>query len=390
MKTVLVIFGGRSPEHDVSVVSALAAVVRPLELLGEYRVEAVYISKDGAWYWDDRLKDIALYREGQIDAFIQKASSPWLEFNGGLRLVKQQSLGRLVRRSIDVVFPVMHGSYGEDGSLMGLLEMAGVPYVGCDVPSSAIAMDKVLAKQVADSAGISTGAWLWFTAQAFRDDAAATLDRIKTLSYPLFVKPAHAGSSIGITKVDSESELQNAIEVAAHYDDKIIVEQAVNNLIEVTLPIMGNAELVPALLEQPMTHDDKFFDFETKYMNGGKKKGGKIGVKGAKIGAQGYSTLPAALPKDLYAKAEKLGLDVYRALGCTGTARVDMLIDGKTEEVYFNEINPMPGSLYAHNWREAGISGTELVTRLIAFAEERHTDKQRIQTSFATNFLKQF
>ena len=386
MKTVLVIFGGRSPEHDVSIVSALASVVRPLELLGDYAVEAVYITKDGSWVWDERLKDIATFRSGAIDAIVESSPPPWLELHSGLQLVQKRSLTKTIRRNIDIAFPVMHGSYGEDGSLMGLLEMAGVPYVGCGVAASAIAMDKVLAKQVADSAGIATGSWAWFSADSFRQDPEHALSLTKSLSYPLFVKPAHAGSSIGITKVLHKKDLMNAVEVAAHYDEKIIIEQAVPHLVEVTLPIMGNNHPVPALLEQPLTAPDDFFDFDTKYMHGGKKKG----TASDKRGAHGYSSLPAKLPSKLYQEAEKTGLDVYRALGCTGTARVDLLIDIKTKSVYFNEINPMPGSLYAHNWRQAGISGTDLVSRLIQLAEERHRDKQRIQTSFNTNYLKQF
>jgi len=388
MKTVLVIFGGRSPEHDVSIVSAVASVIKPLELLGDYKVVPVYISKDGAWYCDERLKDISTYRSGQIDQLISKSTSPWLEFDGGLQLVKQQSLGRVRKQRIDIVFPVMHGSHGEDGSLVGLLEMAGVPYVGCDVPSSALAMDKVLAKQVAAASGIATGAWVWLTKRELQADPKNAKAKIAPLSYPLFVKPAHAGSSIGITKVASESELDNALEVAAHYDTKIIVEEAVPNLIEVTLPIMGNDEPTPAFLEQPLTSSDTFFDFETKYMNGGKKK--MPGKKGGKLGAHGYSNLPAKLPGNLYQQAESLGLDVYKALGCSGTARVDMLIDSKAEKVYFNEVNPMPGSLYAHNWRATGVSGTELVKRLIRLAEERHAEAEKVQTSFSTNYLKQF
>ena len=359
-----------------------------MELTGQFKVETVYIAKDGAWYWDDRLKDISIYRTGAIQKIMQTSLPPSIELNGGLRLVKQQSLGRTIKRSIDIVFPVMHGSYGEDGSLMGLLEMAGVPYVGCDVPSSAIAMDKVLAKQVASSAEVPTGNWVWFHSDKLKTDLQAVHALIDPLEYPLFVKPAHAGSSIGITKVTQQSELVNALEVAAHYDNKIIVEQAVPNLIEVTLPIMGNENPVPALLEQPMTQNDEFFDFETKYMNGGKKKGGAKAA--GKHGAQGYSILPAKLPKDLYTKAEKLGLDVYRALGCSGIARIDMLIDSKSGIVYFNEVNPMPGSLYAHNWRESGVSSTELVKKLIGYAEARHAVRQQIQTSFATNYLKQF
>jgi D-alanine-D-alanine ligase len=388
MKTVLVIFGGRSPEHDVSIVSAIASVIKPLELGNQYKVEPVYISKNGAWYWDDKLKDISIYRSGDIDRLMNKSTSPCLELDGGLQLVKQQSLGRVRKTHIDIVFPVMHGSHGEDGSLMGLLEMAGVPYVGCDVPSSALAMDKVLAKQVASANGLPTGKWVWLTKNEFQSDPNGAKEKIKPLAYPLFVKPAHAGSSIGITKVEAESELNNALEVAAHYDSKIIVEEAVPNLIEVTLPIMGNATLTPALLEQPLINADSFFDFETKYMNGGKKKG--QGKKSGKQGAHGYSNLPAKLPGDLYNKAESLGLDVYRALGCSGIARVDMLIDSKTETVYFNEVNPMPGSLYAHNWRAAGVSGTELVKKLIDLALERHIETEKIQTSFSTNYLKQF
>ena len=387
MKTVLVIFGGRSPEHDVSIISALGSVIKPLEISGAYNIEAVYISKDGKWCWDNKLKSIKTFQNGEIDALLANSAVPKVEFDGGLHLVKDLTIGRKAKRKIDIVFPVMHGSYGEDGSLMGLLEMANVPYVGCDVPSSAVAMDKVLAKQVAMANGLSTGKWVWLQRNVI-DDRAEVLDRIKSLEYPLFVKPAHAGSSIGITKVDELSGLFNALEVAAHYDEKIIVEQAVGNLIEVTLPIMGNDTPEPALLESPLVDASDFFDFETKYMNGGKKKGGAK-VPG-KQGAHGYSQLPADIPEALYKKAEKLGLDVYRALGCSGIARVDMLIDSKTKEVYFNEVNPMPGSLYAHNWREAGVSGVELVTRLLRLAEEKYNQKQQIQTSFATNYLKQF
>ena len=387
MKTVLVIFGGRSPEHDVSVISALSSVIKPLELTGEYRVEAVYIDKLGEWHWGDEFKNISIYRSGKIDDYTKKSNHLHIQFSGGLVLSKQGSLGRSVKQKIDVVFPVMHGSYGEDGALMGMLEMAGVPYVGCDVPSSALAMDKVLAKQVAEASGIVTAKWISVNKADFVANPDSIYEHAANLTYPLFVKPSHAGSSIGITKVMSRDELINAVEVAAHYDSKILIEEAVPNLIEVTLPIMGNNDLTLALLERPITQDsDSFFDFEAKYMSGGK---GKKGGKSAK-GAHGYSELPAVLPDGLYKKAEEVGVSVYRALGCKGTARIDMLIDSETSEVYFNEVNPMPGSLYAHNWRQAGISSTELVKKLIVLAEELHSQKQAIQTSFSTSYLKQF
>jgi len=388
MKTVAVIFGGRSAEHDVSIITALTSVIKPLELTGQYRVEAVYVAKDGSWYWDDKLKDVSLYQTGGIEDFCQKAPKVHLLFDDGLTLVKSsQFAGRKMYRPIDVVFPAMHGTYGEDGSLMGLLEMAGVPYVGCGVSAAAVAMDKVLSKQVTSAQNIPSTPWIWFSAAELDRHPKTILAEIAKLNYPLFVKPARLGSSIGITRVTDPSQLMNALEVATHFDDKVIVEQAVDNLVEVTVPIMGNDQPVAAFVEQPLTKPDDFFDFEAKYLHGGKKGGG---VKTGSQGSQGYSNIPADLPKSLYEQAESLALQVYRELGCSGIARVDLLIDTKAGAVYFNEVNPMPGSLYAHNWRQKGVSGHQLVTELIRLALERHAARQRLQTTFQTNFLKQF
>jgi len=386
MKTIAVIFGGRTAEHDVSIVTAIASIIKPLELTGEYRVEAVYITKDGSWYWDDKLKDISLYQGGGLEEFLRKAPKVHLLFDDGLTLVKSsQFAGRKMYRKIDIVFPSMHGTYGEDGALMGLLDMAGVPYVGCGVSASAVAMDKVLTKQATLSEGIPSTPWMWFEASELARDPASVLGRIAGLKYPLFVKPALLGSSIGITRVADKSQLMNALEVATHFDDKVIVEQAVPNLIEVTVPIIGNDQPRAAFLEQPLTTPGDFFDFNTKYMSeGGKKMGG------AKQGSQGYSKIPADLPKTLYDEAEALALKVYRVVGCTGIARIDLLIDGKAQKVYLNEINPLPGSLYAHNWRQKGLSNHELVIELIRLGLERHAARGRLQTSFNTSFLKQF
>lgn len=388
MKTVAVIFGGRSTEHDVSIITALSSIIRPLELSKEYKVEPVYIARSGAWYWDTRLKDISLFTSGDIEEFLRRSQPVSVQFDGGMTLVKSSGIaGRKQLKKIDVAFPAMHGTYGEDGSLMGLLEMAGVPYVGCNQPASLLAMDKVLAKLMAEAHGIATPKFVYFQKSLLEQDAAKAIRQVHdNLKYPVFVKPAHLGSSIGISRAANEQELRNALEVAGHYDNKVLVEEAVQNLIEVTLPIMGNEQPQAALLERPLTTAEDFFDFDTKYMQGGKKGGKKGGAKGA----QGYSQLPAELPKDLYQKAEKTGLEVYKALGCTGTARVDMLIDSKSGQVYFNEVNPLPGSLYAHNWRQAGVSSIELVRRLIDLAEERHSRDNARTTAFTSNFLKQF
>jgi D-alanine-D-alanine ligase len=383
--TVAVVFGSRSTEHDISILTAIGAVIKPLELSKQYNVLPVYIAKSGRWYAGPQFKDIKLYQSGKLDDLLAKQSPVSLLFDDGLKLVQSGGLKRKVTK-IDVVFPATHGTHGEDGELMAICEMANVPYVGCEMPASVIAMDKVLAKLVAQAHGLPTPKFQHFTKAEYEADPAAWHKKIdETLRYPLFVKPAHLGSSIGIAKVIKKQDLANAIEVALHYDTRSLVEEAVSNLTEVTLPIMGNDELTAALLEEPAIKSD-FFDFDTKYMQGGKKSKGQPG----KQGAQGYSRIPAELPKGLYEAAEATGLAVYRALGCQGLARVDMLVDTKARIVYFNEVNPLPGSLYAHNWARAGVSNVALVMRLVELAQERSAAKQKLATSFTTNYLQQF
>jgi len=393
MKTIAVIFGSRSAEHDVSIITAISAIIKPLELSGRYKVEPIYISKDGRWFWDDKLKEISLFQSGEIDEFLSKAPQVHLSFENGLTLVKSsQFAGRKQYKKIDVVFPATHGTYGEDGALMGLLDMANVPYVGCGLKASAVAMDKVLSLQVTTSNDIDSPETIYFNRAdyiAYPEKINQTID--KNLKLPFFVKPSSLGSSIGITKVDTKKELANAIEVAMHYDDTVLVQDAVRNLIEVTVPIMGNdySDLVTALVEQPLISDDGTFDFDTKYMNQGKGgKGSKSG--GAKMGAQGYSKLPADISKALYDESLKIAQEVYKVTGCEGIARVDLLIDSKAKKVYFNEINPLPGSLYNHNWRAAGVSPVDLVEKLVGYAEDRWNRQQKLNTTFSTNFLKQF
>lgn len=384
-KTVAVFFGGRSTEHDISIITALSSVIKPLELTKKYSVIPVYISKTGVWFSDNKLKDVKLYRSKAIDEFCARAKPVSVVFDGGMLIKKAGSRGKGVR--IDVAFPALHGLHGEDGSMMGLLRMAGIPFVGADMSASVIAMDKVIAKQIAQANDIPTSKFVFFNKTDFINDSDEVLKNItNNLKYPLFVKPAHLGSSIGISRVTNSSELFNAIEVAAYYDSKIIVEQEVGNLIEVTVPIIGNADNIkPSLPERPLSRDGEFFDFDTKYMNGGKKNGGS-----KQSGSQGYSELPAKLPGGMYDKVLKTAMSVYSATGCEGISRVDLLIDTKSNTVYFNEINPMPGSLYAHNWRANGMSSIELVDELIGLAEARFNRDNKIYTSFSSNFLKQF
>jgi D-alanine-D-alanine ligase len=376
-KTVAVFFGGRSTEHDISIITAISSIIKPLQLTKQYNIIPVYITKQGKWLSDPKLTDIKTYQNDTITDLITKSKPLQVAFDSGFTINKKR---------IDVAFPAMHGPYGEDGSLMGLLRMAGIPFVGSDLDASVIAMDKVLAKQVAQANEIPTSAFYAFSKLQFTDSPSATIKTITSrLKYPLFVKPAHLGSSIGITKVKNNDELNNAIEVAAYYDNKIIVEEAVDNLIEVTVPIIGNDVLTPALVERPLSPEDGVFDFDTKYINGGGKKGGA-----KQTGAQGYSELPAKLPYGLYDAALAVAEATYRAIGAGGIARVDLLIDSKSGIVYFNEINPLPGSLYNHNWRAAGVSSIDLVTKLITYAEQRFVQQQKQETTFDSNFLQQF
>ena len=388
-QTVAVIFGSRSAEHDVSIITAISSIIKPLELTRKYNVLPIYIDKQGRWFSDPKLKDISLYTSGKIDQFLLKAKPIAVQFDGGMTLIQPGLRAQKVK--VDVVFPATHGTYGEDGSLMGLCEMANVPYVGCDVEASAIAMDKVATKMVAKGSGLLTVPDVIFSKPEFEEKPDYWLDRIeKELGYPAFVKPPHLGSSIGVTKVENRDDLKNAIEVALAYDWRVLVELAVPNLREATLPIIGfDEEIIPGYLEEPLFAADEFFDFETKYMSqGGKKMAAKSA--GAKQGSQGYSRLPADFDKKLYDEVEEVALTAYKRVGCSGIARVDILIDSKKGTIYFNEINPLPGSLYAHNWKAKGISNVELVEKLIYFAFKRQEKTSQLITTFSTSFLKQF
>ena len=239
-------------------------------------------------------------------------------------------------------------------------------------------MDKVLTKQVAAAAGLKVVPYVWFNDYQWANNQAALRQDIAKLGYPLFVKPVHLGSSIAISRATNDVELENAIEVALHYDTKVLVEQSIEDLLEVTQPIMGNDELTLALPERPLGQA-AFFDFESKYLSGAKSD----------QSSQGYSELPAKLSPKLAAEVEKLARATYEVVGCSGIARIDLLIDRKTETVYLNEINTLPGSLYAHNWRQAGVSANELVTTLIRLGEERFKQAQTKTVTFNSSILEQ-
>lgn len=375
MKTIAVIFGGRSVEHDVSIITAHIPVIDTLLASGKYDIWPVYIAKDGSWYSSKKMNDLAYFKTPDFEEHLAREKKVQLSFDRGLSLVWPSIIQKTVK--IDVVFPAMHGTFGEDGSLMGLLRMANVPYVGCDTTSSAVAMDKVLTKQVLAQEGIPLVPSVWFTKREWLEDGARVREKISKLKMPLFIKPAHLGSSIGITKVKNAAELENALEVALHYDDKILVEQGVENLIEVTLPIMGDDAIRTALVERPLNKTE-LFDFDSKYMSGEKKGGGANSA---------YSEIPADIEEDITRQVVELGKKVWGIIGCSGIARVDFLIDSTTKKVYVIEVNTMPGSLYHHNWKRAGVSDMELVLGLVKMAENRFEAQKNVNHTFRSEIL---
>ena len=375
-KTIAVIFGGRSVEHDISIITAHTPIIQSLTASGQFDIWPIYIAKNGSWHSDKIMNNLEFFKRNDFENYLSEQKKIRLLFDDGLKIIWPGFRQKTI--TIDIVFPAMHGTFGEDGSLMGLLRMASVPFVGCDIFASAVAMDKTLTKQVLAAENIPIVPFVWFTKDEWEKNKNELTQKMKKLKWPLFIKPVHLGSSIAIAKIKQESELENAIEAAFHYDDKILAEESVENLIEATLPIIGNDELQLGGVERPLNKTG-FFDFNDKYLSKNKKNGG--------VNSQ-YSEIPANINDNLKQQVENLGKRTYRILGCSGIARVDFLIDENSQKVYVNEVNTLPGSLYCHNWRKMGVSGVELVTKLVALAEERFQKQKNITYTFNSDIFK--
>ena len=376
MRSIAVIFGGKSAEHDVSIITAHTPIIDSLQASGEFDVWPIYITKEGTWYCDKKMNDISFFKNSAYEDELKRWKPVDVSVNDGLTIIWPGLMSK--RQKIDVVFPSMHGTYGEDGALMGLLKMANVPFVGCDVAASAVAMDKVLTKQVCAAEGMPVVPYVWFTREEWEKDEHGVRNRMSALNWPLFIKPVHLGSSIGMAKVKDSKDLAGAIEVALHYDDKVLVEEGIEPLIEITLPIMGNDVVRPALPERPLNKTE-FFDFKDKYLSGGKNASGANSE---------YSEVPAQIGDELTKEILALGERVYRTLGCAGIARVDFLVHAESKKVYVNEVNTLPGSLYAHNWKKAGVSHMDLVLGLVKLADERFAAQKSTTFAFQSDILK--
>ena len=389
-KNIGVFFGSGSTEHDISIITA-QLIIAGLKGLN-YQVMPVYITKQGKWMLGEDLGSLKLFTDPTLTPSLsQRERGRWLldmENSNGKMVFKKKGLaGKSV--IIDIAFPALHGAFGEDGTIQGMFEMLGVPYVGCGVPASAVAMDKALTKIVMKDAGVPTTKFIYFYKQDWEASRADIIGKIKTLQWPVFVKPVHLGSSIGIGKVSAKGgsasggkdkdikDLEQKIEVALHYDDKVLVEEGVENLMDVTCCVVGNNELRASLLQESVFKDD-LFDFEDKYISDGGSQTGK---------AVNNLIIPARLDAATTSAIQNTAIKVYKALGCSGIARVDFLYNKQTKEFFANEVNPLPGTLYHHLWKASGLELDRLLELLIKLAEEKYEQKRQITFTFESSVL---
>lgn len=391
MKTkVAVLFGGKSVEHEVSVISGLQAL-RNIDR-AKYDVIPLYITKNNEFYTGDNLCDIAAFKD--IPTALSEATRVLLvPIDGGrVQLLRypMKKFGNNVVDEIDVAFPVVHGTNVEDGTLMGYLEMLGIPYVGCDVMSAAIGMDKYLMKAALKNAGIPVLDAVSFTGRDYIASTNGILAGIEqTMGFPVIVKPVNLGSSVGIAKAKDRASLEEALNTAFTYAPKVLVEPAVQPLREINCAVIGDVYAARAsACEQPFGNDD-ILSFTDKYQSGGSKDAGaKTG--GSKAGG-GMSSLqrqcPANLPEETTKTIQKLAVKTFRALGCSGVARIDFLNNPETDEWWVNEINTIPGSLAFYLFEADGVPFKALLTEMIELAFKRQRERESLNFSYDTNLL---
>lgn len=377
-KTVIgVIFGGRSVEHDVSVVTG-QQVMRafPAE---RYDVVPIYIDRDGRWFTGDPLKDLNTFQQDvkAVAGVTSIVLSPDIRQHG--LIVNPNPTGLFAKSQahrLDFVFPAIHGSHGEDGTLQGLFELADIPYAGCGVAASAVANDKWLSKLLLREQGVPVVDGLSFTRHEWEADPDAVIDQITAkFPYPVFIKPTTLGSSIGIGRADNEPLLRASIEVAANLDRRFIIEPAVLGCVEINCAVLGDDRSVRAsVLEQPVSWEE-FLTYEEKYLRGGE------GMKSAD------RIIPAPLTPELTERIQAIARAAFTGIGGRGIARIDFLVRPEQDEVFLNEINTLPGSLAFYLWQDTGLSNAELVEELVRIGREASADKRRSVYDYRTNLI---
>lgn len=380
-----VIFGGETVEHEVSIISAVQAMNYIDK--EKYDIVPIYISKDRIWYTGKMLMEMDVYKD--FDTLKRYAKKVTLvKTNDGFVLQKVDGLFRKNVDTIDVAFPIVHGKGAEDGSLAGYLDMVGIPYVGPKMLGAALGQDKVVMKQVMKDSGIPIPEYVWFYDTEYLEDSNSIIKKIKEIGLPVIVKPANLGSSVGITVAKTEKDLDKAINEAIKYDNKIVVEKMVENLLEVNCAVLGNHEYAETSAIAEMITNNDFLTYEDKYIGSG-KKGAKKGVNNGKM-SNSDMRIPANLDKKVEDKVREYSLQTFKALNLRGVARIDFLINKKTNDVYVNEPNTIPGSLSFYMWKSLGKDYKSLLDEMITISIKDYKNEAKKTTSFESNILSSY
>lgn len=368
-------FGSRSVEHEISIITAmqiLSAIDKE-----KYEVIPIYISKIGEFFTGDYLKDIKNFKNlSLIPKNTHKIID--LKLNSNNKLIFELESIFNKKLEIDVAFSTIHGTYGEDGKIQGVFEMLNIPYVGADVTSSALGMDKVLMKKIFKANNLPIVNYYWIKRNEWekrKDFVVKTVE--EKIKYPMFIKPANLGSSIGITKAYDRESLIQGVEIAKYYDRKIIFEESIENLKEINCSVLGNDEPIASVCEE-VKSNKAFLDYESKY---------KIIPDKEQIIKKFGHIIPAKISEDKSKEIQELAIKAFKAIDCKGIARIDFLMDNNSEKIYVNEINTMPGAISFYLWEASGIPFTNLIDNLINLAIEIYEDKNKNITSIDTDVL---
>lgn len=384
-KKIAVLFGGRAPEHEVSIITGIQAL-HALKNAG-FETVPIYITKEGEWVIGDSSFFNPETFSNQKKAVYKRNRVLIIPFpHEENKLIEKPPLFSLLKTiqtyDIDVFFPCLHGRFGEDGSIQGLLELAGAVYTGCNQQASAVGMDKALSKHIARSIKIPTLEDIWITKKKFQANPSKTIQKVKnTIKFPAFVKPARLGSSIGIKKVNNTKDLKETLAVAFFYDTKVLIEKDLSNSKEINISIMGNNPYILSELEEPIS-EGSMLSFKDKYIP---QKG-----RASKGMASAKRIIPAPIKKKTKKLIENYTKKFFAEIDGTGIARVDYLVSKDEKKVYFNEINTLPGSLSFYLWKGKNMNFGKLVTKLVEYALERKKQRDTLTTTFKSNILESF
>lgn len=382
-KQLGVIFGSRSCEREVAIISAVQ-LMNSVDT-EKYDVIPVYIDERGNWYTGEALRNIAAYRNfSGSGKGIEKVSLDMTSGSGALLAVRPGKglfgkTEQVIVARADVFVIVMHGLNGEDGTLQGMLELANIPYTSTGVAGSAVGMDKIMMKQFFRGGDLPTLPGTWSTRSEYAADAEKVFDETeKQLGYPVFVKPANLGSSIGVSRANNRDELKDALDLAFEYDRRVLIEKGLDKPVELNCSVMGYDDFIEASpIEMPLSSEE-FLDFGEKYLANGGSKGM----------ASLHRVLPAPIEDSLRDEIQELSRRIFRMMDCKGVVRIDYMFDRKEEKIWITEINTIPGSLAFYLWAEAGVPYGKLIDKMVEFAEKAYEDKNSANYAFTSDILK--